>query len=457
MDLAQYRQFQSIVAGVSWPFLPSAAGTRMLALQYQYDYTQWLPPEELRSLQFTQLRQLVDHAARHAPYYRELFQALGIRPGVDRVEDYWPKIPLLERGAVQEAGAKFFSGKVPAAHGGVNKGQTSGSTGAPVSFLSTGISRFMYLGISLRDHLWHRRDFSKKMVAIRPEGDLEIGKGRDLSGWGPGPGVLFKTGPGALMNVRTDIATQAAWLQEQNPVYLHSLPTNLLALARYCRDQAIVLPELREVRTYAEQLSDELRQTCREVWNVPVRDIYSTQELGYIALQCPEHEHYHIQSESALVEIVDESGRQVKEGEIGRVAVTPFHNFAMPLLRYLVGDYAEYGGSCACGRGLPVIKRIMGRQRNMLTLPDGRQVWPSFPAQGWSALGAIRQLQLIQTEADRIVAHLVVDAPLTGENENKLIRYLQERFCHPFTMEISYVDQIGRSKGGKFEDFISML
>jgi phenylacetate-CoA ligase len=429
----------------------------MLALQYQYDYTQWLSPEELRALQFAQLRQLLGHAAHHSPYYRELFQGLGIRPGQDRVEDYWPQIPLLDRGAVQAAGPRIFSGKLPAAHGGISKGQTSGSTGAPVSFLTTGMSRFMYLGISLRDHFWHRRDFSQKMVAIRPEGDLEIGKGVGLSGWGPAPGVLFKTGPGSIMNVRTDIATQAAWLQEQNPVYLHSLPTNLLALARYCRDHAIVLPELREVRTYAEQLSDELRQTCREVWNVAVKDIYSTQELGYLALQCPDHEHYHIQSESALVEIVDESGRPVKEGEIGRVAVTPLHNFAMPLVRYLVGDYAECGGRCACGRGLPVLKRIMGRQRNMLTLPDGRQTWPSFPSSDWSALGPIRQLQLIQTEAERIVANLVVDAPLTAANENILSRYLQERFCHPFTIEIRYVEQIGRSKGGKFEDFISML
>lgn len=457
MELDQYRQIQSVVAGVAWPFLPGAAGARMLALQYQYDYTQWLAPDELRSLQFAQLKPLLVHAGRHCPYYRELFQSLGISPARDRIEEYWSQIPLLERSAVQEAGAKLFAGEVPKAHGAVRKGQTSGSTGRPVSFLSTGISRFMYMGIGLRDHFWHRRDFKKKMVAIRPEGELELGKGMASTGWGPGVGSLFKSGPGAIMNVRTDIATQAAWLQEQNPVYFHSLPTNILALARYCRDHGIVLPELQEVRTYAEQVSDEVRQVCREVWNVQVKDLYSTQELGYLALQCPEHEHYHVQSESALVEIVDEAGRQVKEGEIGRVSVTPIHNFAMPLIRYLVGDYAEAGPPCSCGRGLPVIKRIMGRQRNMLTLPDGRQTWPSFPADGWAAIGSIRQMQLVQTAPELIVANLVAEAPLTGEEEGKLIGFLRERFYYPFAVEIRYLDRIGRSKGGKFEDFISMV
>ena len=457
MDLDQYRKIRSVVGGVAWPFLPGADGARMLALQYQYEYTQWLSPAELRELQFAQLGPLLAHAGRHCPYYRGLFGDLGIRPERERVEEYWSRLPLLERSAVQEAGPGLFAGVVPKAHGEAKKGQTSGSTGRPVSFLTTGISRFMYMGIGLRDHFWHRRDFNGKMVAIRPEGNLKLGKGMDTSGWGPAVGALFKSGPGALMNVRTDIATQAAWLREQNPTYLHSLPTNLLALVRYCREHHIVLPELREVRTYAEQLNDELRQLCREVWNVPVRDIYSTQELGYLALQCPEHEHYHVQSESALVEIVDEAGRQVGPGEIGRVVVTPLHNYAMPLVLYLVGDYAECGPPCSCGRGLPVIKKIMGRQRNMLTLPDGRQIWPSFPAHDWAAIGTIRQMQLVQTGPEQIVANLVADRPLNGDEEGRLISFLQERFLHPFAVEIRYLDRIERSKGGKFEDFISMV
>ena len=56
------------------------------------------------------------------------------------------------------------------------------------------------------------------------------------------------------------------------------------------------------------------------------------------------------------------------------MVITDLHNFAMPLIRYEIGDYAEAGDLCPCGRGLPVITRIVGRVHNMLTLPSGEQV-----------------------------------------------------------------------------------
>jgi phenylacetate-CoA ligase len=99
----------------------------------------------------------------------------------------------------------------------------------------------------------------------------------------------------------------------------------------------------------------------------------------------------------------------------------------------------------------------MGRQRNMLTLPDGRQFWPSFPAHDWSSIGTIRQMQLVQTGTQQIVANLVTGVPLSGDEEGRLINFLQARFRHPFAVEIRYHDRIERSKGGKFEDFISLV
>jgi phenylacetate-CoA ligase len=100
-------------------------------------------------------------------------------------------------------------------------------------------------------------------------------------------------------------------------------------------------------------------------------DMYTCQEAGYLALQCPDHPHYHVQSENVLLEVVDDQGLPCAPGEVGRVLVTSLNNFATPLIRYEIGDYAEVGAACSCGRGLPVLKRIMGRYRNLLTLPDG--------------------------------------------------------------------------------------
>ena len=89
--------------------------------------------------------------------------------------------------------------------------------------------------------------------------------------------------------------------------------------------------------------------------------MYTCQEAGYLALQCPDYPHFHVQSENVLLEVVDDVGQPCGPGEVGRVLITSLNNFATPLIRYELGDYAEVGAPCPCGRGLPVLKRIMGR------------------------------------------------------------------------------------------------
>src|SRR3546814_2899792 len=123
-------------------------------------------------------------------------------------------------------------------------------------------------------------------------------------------------------------------------------------------------------------VGDSVRQAVRQAWDLPVKDSYSSEEAGYLAIQCPEHEVYHAQSENVLLEVVDDDGRPCRPGEIGRVLITSLHNFATPLIRYELGDYAEVGAPCACGRGLPVIRRIVGRQRNRLAPPERTTVFP---------------------------------------------------------------------------------
>jgi phenylacetate-CoA ligase len=185
--------------------------------------------------------------------------------------------------------------------------------------------------------------------------------------------------------------------------------------------------------------------------------LYTAQETGYIALQCPEHEHYHVQSECVRVEILDERNRPCATGQTGRVVLTPLHGFAMPLLRYAIGDYAEVGAPCRCGRGLPVLARILGRVRNMLTLPDGSQRWPSLAFFGGTTAEAVKQYQCVQTRLGEIELRLVVARALTPAEEARLRAKVAEVLGHPFTVTLTYHQSIPRSAGGKFEQFVSRL
>ena len=137
--------------------------------------------------------------------------------------------------------------------------------------------------------------------------------------------------------------------------------------------------------------------------------------------------------------------------------VTDLHNFAMPLIRYEIGDYAEAGEPCPCGRGMPVITRILGRTRNMLTLPSGEQIWPAFAKALREALPQLRQAQLVQRTLDEIEVRLVVARPLTPREEDRARRALGKALSDAFAYRFVYVDEIPRSAAGKFEEVKSAL
>jgi phenylacetate-CoA ligase len=185
--------------------------------------------------------------------------------------------------------------------------------------------------------------------------------------------------------------------------------------------------------------------------------MYSVQETGYLALQCPEHAHYHVQGEGVLLEVLDAAGRTCAPGEVGRVVVTPLHNFAMPLIRYDIGDYAEVGERCACGRGLPVLNRILGRVRNMVTLPSGERYWPPVYGERYREVAPIRQFQIVQKSLERLEVKLVADRELTAAEQGKLRDLIHQRIRYPFELTFTYHDEIPRGPGGKYEDFKSEL
>ena len=230
---------------------------------------------------------------------------------------------------------------------------------------------FLWLAFALRDHLWHARDFSRKLCVIRwlPKGTAEPPLGVQGQHWGSAVSPVFATGPASMLNVATPLESQIRWLVQEQPHYLQSHPSNLAALAQHCLDQNIALPGLREILTTGESVTDQHRALFHRVWGVAAVDIYSCEEAGYLALQCPEFNHYHVQAENVILEIVDEQGKPCAPGQIGQVLITTLHNYATPLIRYEVGDMAEFGEPCPCGRGLPVIRKIHGRKRNRLRLP----------------------------------------------------------------------------------------
>jgi phenylacetate-CoA ligase len=449
--------FTTALPEIAWPAVPKTSTAGVLALLFELECSQWESAERLRSQQFRQLANVVRHAYQTVPYYQRTFDAAKLDLTTVALADSWHEIPLLTRRDIQSSGNQLHSTNLPKAHGTVASTATSGSTNAPVVTLGTSLTEFFWRVLTLRDHFWHRRDFSQSFAAIRYTGDQSAlpPDGARSDNWGPATLGVVATGPAFVLNIQSTIEEQAHWLVRANPGYVLGYPSALLAIARLFEERDWRLPQLRELRTFGEILEPECRSTCQRLFGVPVVDMYTSQEVGYIALQCPQHEHYHVQSENLFVEILDDAGRACRPGEIGRVVVTTLHNFAMPLVRYDIGDYAEVGEPCPCGRGLPVLKRILGRQRNLLVLPDGRRRWPIFDAgERPDELPLFSQFQVIQRSLDEIEVLAVRPQSFAPCEEEHLKRYMQQTLGHPFKIAIRCVESIPRSRTGKFEDFI---
>lgn len=444
--------------GMVWPPVPAPAAAHLIALQYQLEESEWWPAETLRRLQLVQLTHLLGHAARTVPFHGDRLTAAlrGVSASgltLDHIRD----IPVLRRADLQDQGDALHSRQPPEDHGKPTVIRTSGSTGRPIAVSRTAVSQLFFNALNLRYHMWHGRDFMARNASIRAlrggqAAAAEQGRGMP---WVPG----YPSGEMFFQDSNDPVEVQLDWLCATDPQYLVLYPSVLRELLVLSERTGRKPATLREVTTMAEMLDPALRDECRRVWDVPLHDIYSSQELGLVALECPAAPHYHVQSESVLVEVLDDRGRPCAPGQIGRVVVTDLHNFAMPLIRYEVGDYAEVGDPCPCGRGLPVLSRIFGRYRNLLIAPDGRRFLPGFTdlVKDVMQKAPIRQAQMVQQTADSIDFRVVAGETLNPDQHREIGAAVARRIPKGMKVRVVQVAAFNRPDSGKFEDVVCAI
>jgi phenylacetate-CoA ligase len=205
-------------------------------------------------------------------------------------------------------------------------------------------------------------------------------------------------------------------------------------------------------------LTDDIRKVCKMAFGVEPIDQYGAQETGLLACECPWCGRLHVNAETVLVEILDSDGKPCPPGEAGRVIVTSFYNYAMPLIRYEIGDFAAAAHEQPkCSTRLPALEKIMGRYRNAFTLRNGRTIYPYVPVSHLQKYLSFAQVQIVQTDLTSIEVRYV---PLNrNENVNRdgLETCLRALIDPSFNVEAVAVDEISRSPSGKFEDYLSLL
>jgi phenylacetate-CoA ligase len=460
----QITRLRSGTPGMAFPPLLAGLPAELLALQHTLERTQWWSAEQLRAQQFRQLDVLLQQAAT-IPFHAARLNAAGWRKGQPITPAIWSRLPPLTRADLQREGEDLHAPTPPQEHGAVAQAATGGSTGQPVRVRRTALEALLWNGLQLREELWHREDPGGHIARVRtvpahlsPEQAAQVRSpdGLTLPDWGPPIALVWSTGRLTLIDSTRDVGEQVSALQRLDPDYLFTQPSNLRLILAECRAQGTRFSRLRAVWTLSEGVEDDLRDACRDVLGVPIVHNYSCAEVGYLVLQCPQQErHFHICAETVLLEVVDAQGRACAPGEIGRVLVTGLHNFAMPLLRYELGDEAEVGGRCACGRGLPVLRRVVGRTMDRLRLHGGGERRVELRHYTLAKDPRILEYQVVQRSLQLVEILLVLRAPLDPGAETALLALARQGLGEDFEIRLRSVEAIPRTPAGKLRPFIS--
>jgi phenylacetate-CoA ligase len=214
-------------------------------------------PDALAALQLSRLDLLTAQLETHSGHFRLRLREAGLSRADLLAPQGLQRLPVLSRRTLQNA-QELFCETLPPGHGPTYETQTSGSTGETVVVRRTAVNGMDWMAMTMREHLWHRRDFRQPLCAIRAS-FTELTRCKD---WGPPVNWLFESAPLLGIPVTTDIERQIELIHEFKPGTLLIYPSNLAALV----NRGIELPSVRQILTIAETLSPQTRDDARRLF-----------------------------------------------------------------------------------------------------------------------------------------------------------------------------------------------
>jgi phenylacetate-CoA ligase len=429
------------------PFLTGDASV-LHSIITEVERVNYLSPEDIQKRQAAFLYKLISHFSRKSFKFSKRLHG--------RISSHSEDTPLLDLlDLFQPLDKHYFQklsseeAKVPKHHLPTHWATTSGSTGVPLKVQCTSITRAIGMASVPWAHLASGTDFSWRMASVKPT-NLITG---ESDSWDPASSLLFDVGPMLSVSSSEDVFTQLDQLEKFEPDCLIVFPSVLNEYASIWERGLREPPKFKAIRTMGETLRDETRHLVEKVTGAPVLDTYSSSEVGRIATQIAPHSPYTVNNYSLVVEVLNEVGERCAPGEIGRVVITDLFNYATPLVRYDIGDWAIPADTYH-----HKLEKVMGRSRNMLTLPDGRKVWPLVGYREFSEVVPVRQFHIQQTSVDSLRARFFVDYLPCLEQREKLKRIVRESMGYDFNIEDLYqTEPFEKKPNGKMEDFVSLL
>jgi phenylacetate-CoA ligase len=414
----------------------------------QLERSQWLCFDDLQALQLTGLGKLLAHAKNSCPYYRDEWESLGLDPrSVQSISDF-QQWPVIDRDTIRNNRGQMRAASTEMR---LMKKATGGSSGVPLEFDLNDDSN------DRRTAAWHRGyGWAGAMPGTRQW---------HLWGGAVGHPSRVKRAKDAFYHrlYRRTMANSFGLSEARVPWYLEQLnqcrPHSIVAytnplyfFATALEERGLVPFSPASIIVGAEKLHDFQRRTIERVFRAPVFETYGSREFMLIGGECEEHAGLHLTMENLLVEILDDEGQPTPHGDEGNVVITDLTNYGMPIIRYANGDRAIAGNeTCRCGRGLPLLKKVVGRRLDLLQTPDGRQVPGEFFPHLMKEYPGIRRFQIVQEDLHSIQVRLVVSGQWNYSSRCSLEQQIRGVVGDSVVLDILIVDDIPLTAAGKLQ------
>lgn len=337
--------------------------------------TQYASAEQLEDFRTRQLKRLVWHAYVNVPYYREAMNAVGVTPDAVRSLDDIRKLPMLSKDDLAknveyEMFARNSDWKT------IHKIVTSGSTGHPSISYGEQSQLEIRAGSTLRAaewtgwrigdrqmRLWHQTLGMSWTQAVREKIDAWLMRRRFIP---------------AFEMTDESLTELVETIEKFKPVLMDGYAESLNYVASYLRSGKPIRHQPKGVMSSAQMLTSQTRNEIETALGTTVFDKYGAREFSGIAYEC-ESGNQHVMDESYVLELL-KAGEPVESGNTGEVIITDLNNFAVPMIRYRIGDLAEQPErtKCPCGRSMSLIGTIQGRTQALVHCANGRWIPGAF-------------------------------------------------------------------------------
>ena len=409
--------------------------------------SEWISKEKILEYQNLKLRQIINHAYNTVPFYRSLYDEHGVDISQVQTINDLSRLPILTKKQVKAAGDHLLSTNFKKQR--LFKTLTSGTTGTPLEIYQTKYSINFQWAI-----FWRARARFGLNIHDR---HLMFGARMPISQ----DHLLPPYWRHDYFNNRVYISTNHIYEKTVNSIvdYLNSThfdffvgyPSAIYNFARLIKEKNLCLYNRPKIIVFSsDTVLSKQKEIISNVFGVPLTEFYGMVEFAGTMSKC-EHERFHVDHEHCYIE-----NHKIDSSKSHKLIMTGWGNYAMPFIRYDVGDFGTPStSSCKCGRESDSYFSIDGRLEDFITTPDGRKL--SGMNQVFKHAVNVLELQLYQEKISEIIFRIVPDINFSDNDKALLIKEFRKRAGDEIDVKFNIVDSIKKTSKGKFRAVISEL